>query len=80
MEKQEKQIKLPYVSKVDLTYQTSKKALYDCIGEISEIIKNSCAFLSSDIPEYVQLLNMLNAQLVQVEAFTNDYKELQEAV
>lgn len=80
MEKQEKQIKLPYVSKVDLTYQTYKKALYDCIGVVSELIKNSSAFLASDIPEYIQLLNMLNAQLVQVEAFTNDYKQLEESI
>lgn len=80
MEKKEQAPKLPHVEKVDITYQTYKKALYDCIGTVSEIIKNSSAFLSVDIPQYVQLLNMLNGQLVQVEAFLADYQQVEECV
>lgn len=80
MEKQKQEIKLPYIEKVDVTYQTYKKALFDCIGCVSEIIKDSSAFLSSDIPEYIHLLNMLNGQLIQVEAFLSDYKKMEEMV
>lgn len=80
MENQKKEIKLPYVSKVDVTYQTYKKALYDCIGNISSIISNSSVFEAADIPQYVQLLNMLNGQLMQVEAFLTDYKQIDEVL
>lgn len=80
MENQKKEIKLPYIEKVDVTYQTYKKALFDCIGTVSEIIKNSSVFLSTDIPEYIQLLNMLNSQLVQVEVFLTDYQQTEEVV
>lgn len=80
MEKEKQAPKLPYIEKVDVTYQTYRKALYDCIGTVSEIIKNSSAFLATDIPQYVQLLNMLNGQLVQVEAFLVDYQKIEEDV
>lgn len=80
MENQKKEIKLPYVSKVDVTYQTYKKALYDCVGYIGSVISNSSVFESADIPQYVQLLNMLNGQLVQVEAFLADYKQIDETL
>lgn len=80
MEEKKQALKLPHVEKVDVTYQTYKKALYDCIGTVSEIIKNSSVFLSNDIPQYVQLLNMLNGQLVQVEAFLVDYQKIEEYV
>lgn len=79
-EKQKQMTKLPYLEKVDVMYQTYQKALYDCIGYISEIIKNSATFLSSDIPQYVQLLNMLNGQLTGVTAFLSDYKETEEVL
>lgn len=80
MEKQEMKIKLPYVEKVSVTYQTYEKAIYDCIGHISDIVKNSSAFLAVDIPQYIQLLNMLNSQLVQVKAFLSEYKNVDEVV
>lgn len=80
MEKEKQMVSLPYVGKVDVTLQTYRKALFDCIGTVSEILKGSSAFLSPDVTEYISLLNMLNVQLIQVDAFLVNYKQTEEAL
>lgn len=78
--KETKQPNFIYVDKVDVTFQTYLKSLYDCVSYVSEILKDASAFQAKDVREYSILLNMIISQIVQMENFLATYKRIEETV
>ena len=78
----EKEAKIFYSPKVDVVFQDYKKALLDCIGSMTDVLKVGVSFESDieSIQEKIALINLLNSQLVAVDKFITGYSKIEETV
>lgn len=72
--------KLYYCEKVDVTFQTYRKSIIDCISAVCNYLLVSSHFESEQVEQIMNLLNLLNNQRVAVENFLKDYSRVKEEV
>lgn len=80
MEVQNTNSNLFYSEKVDLTFQTYRKSLYDCLQSLSEPLKICATFEGSESQELINLIFIINNQICAVDKFLSDYSKLKESV
>lgn len=80
MEKNNEDLKIAYVEKVDVTFTTYKKSLLDCISYVSTAVQLASSMESEQLQENIALINLLNNQFIAVDKFIKGYTKIKEAV